>query len=165
MSIRRACPEDIHVIKRIAEEAYRPYVARLGKAPAPMVADFAAHIDRDLVFLSEKEGIVAGYAILSNNEQRALLDNIAVDPACQGGGVGRALIDEVERQVAALGYRSLDLYTNVVMTANIAWYRKLGFVETGLAREYGFHRVYMRKALASNIGGQGQATTARKKYS
>ena len=92
---------------------------------------------------------VAGYAILILDEHRALLDNIAVDPDEQGSGIGRALIEEVERQTAIHGHRSLDLYTNVVMTANIAWYRKLGFVETRRAEEHGFRRVYMSKAISS----------------
>lgn len=47
-----------------------------------MVADFAVHIDQDWVIVFEREGMIAGYAILLTNEQRALLDNIAVDPAC-----------------------------------------------------------------------------------
>lgn len=43
-----------------------------------------------------------------------------------------------------------DLYTNVVMTENIRWYEKLGFVETKRVREQGFSRVYMQKVLGSD---------------
>jgi ribosomal protein S18 acetylase RimI-like enzyme len=58
------------------------------------------------------------------------------------------LIQRIERHVADLGHEALDLYTNIVMTANIGWYGKLGFVETGRAKEDGFHRIYMRKTMA-----------------
>ncbi len=116
-----------------------------------MVADFAAHIDRDWVVVFERAGLVQGYAILLTNDQRALLDNIAVDPACQRSGIGIALIEHVEQRVADLGYRALDLYTNVVMEDNVRWYGKLGFVETRRVDEAGFRRIYMRK----NIGDIG----------
>lgn len=112
-----------------------------------MVADFRRHIDRDWVSVFEKDGIVAGYAILIIGERQALLDNIAVAPAQQSKGIGRALIDAVERKAASQGHRQLELYTNVVMTANIAWYQRLGFVEIRRAEEYGFHRIYMSKSI------------------
>ncbi len=146
--IRQAQPRDRDAIQRIADAAYHPYVASLGKAPAPMVADFAAHIERDWVIVFEHEGRVKGYAILlTDGRQGALLDNIAVDPAFQRSGIGDALIREIERRVTELGHTALDLYTNVVMSDNIRWYAKLGFIETRRVDEAGFRRVYMRKML------------------
>jgi len=143
--IRQARPEDAATIRRIAEEAYRVYVQRLGKAPAPMIADFVAHIDQDWVVVVERQDEICGYAILLADEDRAFLDNIAVHPAHQRSGFGRALLDRVEQKAIALGHRRLDLYTNVVMTENVLWYEKLGFIETRRGVENGFHRIYMKK--------------------
>lgn len=151
--IRSARPEDAKAIRQIAERAYGSFIAMIGKAPAPMIADFPTHIDRDQVFVFEREAGVAGYAILLNRDQRTLLDNIAVDPDLQRSGVGLALMEHVERHVATLGYETLDLYTNAVMTANIAWYEKLGFVETRRTEEHGFHRVYMSKTISGGPVG------------
>jgi ribosomal protein S18 acetylase RimI-like enzyme len=95
--IRPARSEDADAIRRVAESAYHPFVAALGRAPAPMVADFAAHIDKDWVIVFEREDAVAGYAILLTKGRRALLDNIAVDPACQRLGVGRPRVDPADR--------------------------------------------------------------------
>ena len=113
-----------------------------------MVADFAAHIDRDWVIVFDRDGVVRGYAILLTNEQCALLDNIAVDPACQRSGIGVVLIEHVEQRIVDLGYQALDLYTNVVMEDNVRWYEKLGFVETRRVEEAGFQRIYMRKSIS-----------------
>ncbi len=146
--IRQARSDDLMAIRRIVGEAYRSYVALLGKAPAPMVADFAAHIDQDWVIVFEREGVIQGYAILRTNEQRALLDNIAVDPACQRSGIGVALIEHVEQHAGSLGFDALELYTNVVMEDNVRWYEKLGFVETGRVDEAGFRRIYMRNYIS-----------------
>ena len=146
--IRRARPEDKFAIGGIAKRAYHVYVDSLDKPPAPMAADFERHIDDDWVFVFERDGDIAGYAILITMDGRALLDNIAVDPDRQRRGIGRALLERVEDEAAVLGHRYLELYTNVIMTENLRWYEQLGFVETRRAVEDGFHRIYMRK----NIG-------------
>ena len=151
--IRLARPEDRATIGRIAERAYQPYVKMLGRPPAPMIADFEHHIAEDWVILFERAGQIVGYAVVIVDERRALLDNIAVDPDEQGSGIGRALIEEIERQAASRGHRCLELYTNLAMTANIAWYQKLGFVETRRAEERGFRRVYMSKPIGSDANG------------
>ncbi len=42
--IRPAGPDDLDAVRRIARAAYAPYVPRIGREPAPMVADFTASI-------------------------------------------------------------------------------------------------------------------------
>jgi hypothetical protein len=41
----------------------------------------------------------------------------------------------------------VHLYTNIVMTENLALYTRLGFEETHRADEDGYRRVFMRKRL------------------
>ena len=148
--IRRAQPDDVRILEQIAERAYRPYVAVLGKKPAPMVADFKKHIDDDWVIVFERSAVL-GYAILLIEETSILLDNIAVDVDAQKEGIGKALMNHVERHVLDLDRSHLDLYTNVLMTENIRWYRRLGFAETKRIEEKGFKRVYMRKSLGPTL--------------
>ena len=114
-----------------------------------MVADFARHVDEDQVIVFDQNGVL-GYAIVRVDRRTTLLDNIAVDPAAQHQGIGGALIAAVERQVIASGRQSYELYTNVVMTDSLRWYRKLGFVETARVEEKGFSRIYMRRDLGTN---------------
>ena len=52
-SIRAAAPEDLDAIRRIARAAYAPYVPRIGREPAPMVADFAAAIAAGQVWVAD----------------------------------------------------------------------------------------------------------------
>lgn len=144
--IRRAEISDVQSIKRIADNAYRLYVARLGRKPAPMVADFANHILNDWVIVFE-QAVVLGYAVLLVDGQSALLDNIAVDPSTQQQGVGKALINHVEQHLLKLNHQHYDLYTNLVMVENLRWYQKLGFIETRRIEEKGFKRIYLRKQL------------------
>ncbi len=72
---------------------------------------------------------------------------MAVSPAAQGKGYGRTLVAFAEQEARRRGYAQLRLYTNIHMTENITLYERLGFRQTGQAREKGFERVYMEKTL------------------
>ena len=109
-----------------------------------MVADFPMHIGRGVVTVVEAEGKLRGFMVAWPQADAYLIDNIAVDPAAQGQGLGRKLIDHAVGEARRLGLPALSLYTNVAMTENLAMYRRMGFVETHRAMENGFNRVYMR---------------------
>lgn len=144
IAMRAATAIDADVIGVIARTAYSKYVPRMGQAPAPMSADFAAHIARDTVVVVESDEQVRGYMIAWPEADAYFIDNIAVDPEAQGRGLGRRLIEYAVSEAQRLGLRALCLYTNVAMTENLAMYRRIGFVEMHRAVENGFNRVYMR---------------------
>jgi ribosomal protein S18 acetylase RimI-like enzyme len=145
--IRSAQLEDATAITACVVAAYSRYVARIGKAPEPMLEDYAALIRRHKVFvLADGENII-GVLVLIAKEQNLLLDNVAVHPDYQGRGLGQKLIELAEAEALRLGFSSVVLYTNLQMTENIQLYKKLGFVETERKQEKGYERVYMRKFL------------------
>jgi ribosomal protein S18 acetylase RimI-like enzyme len=146
-TIRRAVPGDAQRLAAIAVAAYAKYVPRLGREPMPMRADFPAAIVAGQVVVIERDGAIQGYLVARAESDAYFLDNIAVDPAHAGKGLGRALIDHAAVEARRRRLPALRLHTNVAMTENIAMYRRLGFVETHRATENGFHRVYMRKQL------------------
>jgi ribosomal protein S18 acetylase RimI-like enzyme len=143
-ALRAATAADADIIGAIARDAYAKYVPRIGQAPAPMLAHFAAYIARDVVVVMEAEGQLRGFMIAWPETHVYFIDNIAVDPAAQGRGLGRRLIEHAVSEARRLGLRTLRLYANVAMTENLAMYRRIGFVETHRVVENGFNRVYMR---------------------
>ena len=145
--IRAAGAADAGRIGEIAHAAYLKYVPRIGRVPAPMVADFAAEIAAGRVVVVEAGGSMAGYMVAWAETDGYFIDNIAVDPAEQGRGLGRQLIDHAERAARRHGLVALRLYTNAAMSENLALYRRMGFVETHCAVEHGFARVFMRRDL------------------
>lgn len=151
--IRQAELTDVRGIWRVAEAAYQPYIVRIRRQPAPMVADFEKHIARDWVIVFEQNGVL-GYAIIIIDQGSALLDNIAVDRSSQRRGIGNALINHVELHLQRLGYSEYKLYTNAAMVENVLWYRRLGFAETRQVKEQGFDRIYMRKFLSLTCKSQ-----------
>lgn len=145
--IRPAVATDAHAVATVVDEAYRPYIARIGKPPGPMGDDYAALIAVGKVWVLERDGIIAGILVLEETAAGFLLDNVAVRPALHGHGLGRQLVAFAENEARRRGYDAIILYTHVMMTENIALYLRLGFVETGRVSEKGFDRVYMRKPL------------------
>jgi ribosomal protein S18 acetylase RimI-like enzyme len=145
--IRNACAEEAGRIGEIARAAYGKYVPRIGRAPAPMQADFAAAIAAGRVVVVEAGDAVVGYMIAWPQADAYFIDSIAVDPATQGSGFGRRLMDHAARAARRHGLAAIRLYTNAAMTENLSLYRHLGFVETHRAVEQGFSRVFMRRDL------------------
>src|SRR6266508_4930720 len=90
--IRNAMAEDTARTGAIARAAYAKYVPRIGREPAPMVADFAAEVAAGQVVVIGTAGAVDGYMIAWPETEAYLIDNIAIDPARQGQGLGRQLM-------------------------------------------------------------------------
>ena len=85
--------------------------------------------------------------MIRSSDEILELENVAVDPAEQGLGHGRALVAFAESHARALGLTAVELYTNEAMVENLQLYPRLGFVETGRRVEDGYRRVYFRKTL------------------
>lgn len=145
--IREATPADLYAVQRIAEQAFAPFVAAIGKKPAPMVADFAAQIEKGLVEVSVSRTGVQGYCISYPRGAGWHVENLAIGPAAQGGGIGKALMRDAETRASAQGFETIDLYTNVAMEGALKFYPRLGYVELYRDHEDGFHRAYFKKNL------------------
>jgi ribosomal protein S18 acetylase RimI-like enzyme len=146
-TIRVAVPGDAARLAAIALAAYAKYVPRLGREPIPVRADYPAAIAAGQVVVIERDGAIQGYLVAWAEPDAYFLDNIAVDPAHAGKGLGRALIEHAAAEARRRRLPALRLHTNVTMTENIAMYGHLGFVETHRGIENGFHRVHMRREL------------------
>ena len=129
--IRRAEPEDAPAMAACVTAAYGHYSERIGRPPGPMFDDYLRVINEDLAFVADSKGRLIGLMVLKFNQGKALLDNVAVYPDCQGTGLGRRLIGLAEAETKKAGFASLELYTNEKMIENIRFYKKLGYMETG----------------------------------
>jgi ribosomal protein S18 acetylase RimI-like enzyme len=147
MVIRLANASDATAVHDIVDAAYRSYIPRIGKPPGPMLDDYPARIGAGQVWVLDEDDDIAGILVLEQTPDGFLLDNIAVAPDRQGKGVGRTLLEFAEAEATRRGWREIRLYTNALMTENIALYARIGYVETARVNEKGFDRVYMVKRL------------------
>ncbi len=145
--IRLATANDLPVIRSIARAAYAMYVARIGREPAPMVADFAAQISGGILHVVELDERVAGFVVYYPRNDHMHLENVAVAPSAHGQGLGTRLIEHVESSARDLGLDRVELYTNEKMTENIPYYLGRGYDEIGRWEEEAFSRIFFCKVL------------------
>lgn len=145
--LRPATPADAPKLTAIVQAAYGPYVERLGR-PRPMLDDYTEVIARDQVIVATRDGELVGLVVLQVGDEGFVVDNVAVDPAHKGTGVGRALLERAEAEAWRSGFDSIALYTHELMTENLALYRRIGYVEYDRRSiADGSSLVYLRKPL------------------
>jgi len=89
-----------------------------------------------IALVAEADGTVAGFSVASVLAMQAELESIAVAPAYQGCGVGRTLLEAMLSAVAQAGAGEIILEVRVSNQRAIQLYRKAGFSEAGLRRDY-----------------------------
>ena len=145
--IRKAAKSDLLEIETCAADAYAVYVERIGRKPAPMVADFATAIKNEQLYVALENGQLVGFAVFYPQRDHVHLENVAVSPEFQRRGIGSGLIEFVEQQARVEGYCRLELYTNAKMTENLELYPRLGYQQFDRRYVNGFDRVYFSKVL------------------
>jgi ribosomal protein S18 acetylase RimI-like enzyme len=146
-TIRQAEKRDQEAVVECVQAAYSKYVERIGKRPAPMLADYSALITQGVVSVLVDDEDIRAILVMWPEDGYLFVDNIAVDPRFQGQGLGHTLIAFVEQQAREVQLDAICLYTNVLMTENRLFYHKLGFEEEGYHVQNGYHRVFLRKRL------------------
>ncbi len=92
-----------------------------------MAADYTEAVREhfiDLLYVGEK---LAALIETVPKSDHLLIENVAVSPAFQGCGYGRALMAHAERLATSLGYLGTRLYTNKLFAANVQFYHTLGY--------------------------------------
>ena len=81
-----------------------------------MLADYDAEIAARHVVIIESAEEVCGYMVAWPDGDAYFIDNIGLDPAHQGRGLGRRLIEHAAAEARRLRLPALRLYTNEAMT-------------------------------------------------
>ena len=100
--------------------------------------DYLLTESRATTFILEKKSEIAGSACLlwRRSHQGARLYNIAVDPAFQGKGLGRILLDECELEAARRECNRITLEVREDNLQAIAFYIKRGYEIVGSMKDY-----------------------------
>jgi ribosomal protein S18 acetylase RimI-like enzyme len=81
--------------------------------------------------VAENENGIIGYQISTGGGQRAHLARLAVHPAVQGKGAGRALLNDLFVFLTYMGVSRLSVNTQSDNQASLSLYQRIGFVRTG----------------------------------
>ena len=119
--LRPAHPDDATDLAAVAAAAYARYVPRIGRPPAPMLADYGQVLATAEVWVADDDGRPVGFAVLTEHPGHLLLENVAVHPDHQGQGIGSALV------AAVLVTADLGGEPSVVLLGDPGWYAHFGF--------------------------------------
>jgi N-acetylglutamate synthase-like GNAT family acetyltransferase len=176
-AFRYATQADVPAVVALIERAYRgPEMegswvseAHLLKGPRTSVKEISELIARpDSVFLiAEVDGELAGCCLLQGLARApaqavnaAYFGMFAINPSIQGGGVGKAILAEVEHRVGQLWRANVIIMTVInLRTELIQYYERRGYKLTGATLPFpfsetsgettrDFHLVEMRKSLS-----------------
>ncbi len=128
LRLRDATAADVPRIEALVQAAYGHYVERIGGPPRPLTDDYA-QVVREGATVAERDGTIAGLVVLRTDDEGFWIDNVAVDPAHQGTGVGRTLLEHAEAEARRAGFDAIHLVTHETMTENQALYGRIGYVE------------------------------------
>jgi GNAT superfamily N-acetyltransferase len=126
-TVRRATIADAVTVRELTRAAYAKWVPILGREPRPMTADYDAALREHLVDLLHVGGEAVALIEMAPTADHLLIVNVAVVPAYQGRGHGRALLAHAEEVARSLNLREVRLYTNALFAENLRLYNRLGY--------------------------------------
>lgn len=92
-----------------------------------------AYMEKGKFLLAEDSAGLVGCVYVELRGDRGYLGLLGVDPPRQGMGLGRQLMDAAENYFRQACCQTIDLRIVSARTALPAFYRHLGYVETGTA--------------------------------
>ena len=155
MIIRKATEADIDVVEKLydaihtAEEAGQQTIGWIrGIYPVREIAERA--FDRGELYVLEDDGEIHGTGIINNTQDASyangnwageapddkvcVLHTLVIDPACSGGGYGKAFVAFYENYAMETGCTELRFDTNERNSVARTMYKKLGYTEAGIVK-------------------------------
>lgn len=100
------------------------------------IAGLIADRDHSALVACDASGSPQGFAVMKFGDEHAHLLLLAVRPARRRLGLGRALVDWLLASARVAGIAAVRLELRADNAGALAFYRRLGFVETGVVPAY-----------------------------
>ena len=132
LRFRVASLADVEALARLINAAFRverPFIEGDRINPDGV----RTYMEKGKFLLAEDAAGLAGCVYVELRGDRGYLGLLGVDPQSQGTGLGRKLMDAAEKFFRQAGCVAVDLRVVSARTPLPAFYRHLGYLETGTA--------------------------------
>ena len=109
---------------------------------------------KETFLVARDDRTIIGYIAAYTEDDTAYIASIAVDPAYQGNGLGRLLMETVMETFAQAGVPTIGLHVREDNEAAIHLYHSLGFITLERLSDYyedGSNGLFMERASAPNF--------------
>lgn len=145
LTVRQATIEDVGSILEIYNQGIEDRIATLeteAKDRAYIESWFQDHQGRYSVLVTEKEGLVVGWAALNPYSHRCAYSGVAdlsiyISREFRGQGIGASLLERLEGIAKSGQFHKIVLFTFPFNTLGQGLYRKAGFREVGILEKQG----------------------------
>ncbi|MEM7794106.1 MAG: GNAT family N-acetyltransferase [Cyanobacteria bacterium P01_C01_bin.118] len=116
------------------------------------VVQVETHYQQGEFWVVERDGVIVGtaaYLPIQRGEQAVEIRKMYLLPAARGQGLGRFLLGQLERAIAAQGFQEIWLETATVLEQAVSMYESSGYLQATGVETSRCDRVY-KKQIAQN---------------
>lgn len=147
LTFRAATAADIPALITLVTSAYRGDASRAGWTTEADLLD-GGRIDaqglqadlakpRSTILLAERDGYLLACAHVADDNGKGYFGMFSVDPAQQGGGIGKQMMDAAEAHAAReWGVSVMQMTVIDVREELIAFYERRGYARTGIKKPF-----------------------------
>lgn len=147
--IRRAESADAQEVHTILQTAFREYSAVTGQTRLEALnedsTDIRTQIETKPVYVAEIDGAILGTVRLEIHGTEAYLSRFAVSGEARNLGIGKSLMNVVDKFLASNGVKRVTLHTASRHLALVRFYYSRGFFTEAVETDRGYLRARMVK--------------------
>jgi ribosomal protein S18 acetylase RimI-like enzyme len=154
--ITKATIEDVTALNNLINSAYRGESSKKGWTTEANILEGKRTTEEELIAIiqdqkntilkySENNEII-GCVLLKQKEDELYLGMLTVSPELQNSGIGKKLMQQAEIFALNLGLSKIVMTVISVREELISWYKRHGFVDTGLREPFPVSEVFNQTA-------------------
>jgi ribosomal protein S18 acetylase RimI-like enzyme len=151
--ISKATIEDVFSLNQLINSAYRGESSKKGWTTEANILEGKRTAEAELIeILQDKKNTILKYSendqilgcvLLKEKETELYLGMLTVAPDLQNTGIGKKLMQQAEIYAFDLGLSKIVMTVISVREELIAWYKRKGYVDTGLREPFPASDVYV----------------------
>ncbi len=141
IGIRTAVGGDCAAVLEVMRAAFATYETWLNPPSGSRnetVASLEKRLEQGPCFVAEVDGAVVGCVFCERHDNELYFGRLSVSPAWQGAGIGGRLLAAVENFARQEKVERLTLGVRIVLTDNVHFFKRQGFVIYGEGTHEGF---------------------------